>query len=326
MAQTFPYCNINDDLQSVFPDIEKFQRKDTLVTFGLVSGQTNTYSKTNTGHVGAIWDDGVALTEQTSIANVESNAGSWWWDPTNDILYVHQTGAGDPDTSTIEAHGVGIWSAYKQRWVDRSGEQFEALLDKRYPRPLPFARRSYEGVNYDADIVIAVSLLTCSNIVKARDINNPLWKKLFAQVWDPENDSGIAWEYYKGRRAFSFEATKDEFVGNIKRTVVGTGSSGRIWVAGFGEQTNRRKVAIIITTGGAPGTAIFKYSLDNKTTYTENVKILNTHQYQHLADNIYLKFEGTFSITDNADEWELNTLGEESVTNPAGISSVDIRV
>ena len=153
MAQTFPYCNILEDLQSVFQGIENFQGRDALVTFTSTSG--NVYQKNNTGHIGAIWDDGVALTEKTSIATVEAAAGSWWWDSTNDILYVHQTGGGDPDTSTIESHGVGIWSAFKQQWVDRSGEQFEALLDKKYPRTLPFARRSYEGVNYDSDIVIA---------------------------------------------------------------------------------------------------------------------------------------------------------------------------
>jgi hypothetical protein len=322
MAQTFPYCNIHDDLQSVFKDIENFQGRDTLVTFGLVSGQTNTYSKTNTGHIGAIWDDGAALTEKTSIATVEAAAGSWWWDPTNDILYVHQTGAGDPDTSTIEAHGVGIWSAYKQRMVDRSGEQFEAFLDKKYPRPLPFARTSYEGVNYDADIVIAVALLTCSNIIKARDIDNPLWRTLYNQVWNPEDDSGIAWDYYKGRRSFSFEATKDEFDGNLERKVIGSGSTGRIWVAGNGNRSNRRKVALIITTGGAPGTAVYKISFDNKTTYTENLEVLSYHNYQHLVDDIYLKFEGTFVATD---EWELNSLGDEAVTNPQ-LKSIAIRV
>ncbi len=325
MAQLFPYCNILDDLQSVFKNLENFQGRDRLVTFVSTSG--NVYQKNNTGHIGTVWENSVSLgTEKTSIAEVEAAAGSWWWDSTNDILYVHSSDDADPDTHTIEVHGVGIWSAYKQRWVDRSGEQFEALLDKKYPRPLPFARRSYEGVNYDADINIAVSLLTCSNIIKARDINNSLWKKLFAQVWDPETDSGIAWEYYKGRRSFSFEATKDEFIGNLKRLVIGTGSTGRIWVTGNGNQSNRRKVAIIITTGGAPGTAVYKYSLDNKTTFTEDQAVLASHQYQHIIDGMYLKFEGTFSITDNADEWELNSLGDEPVTNPAGLTSVDIRV
>jgi len=325
MAQLFPYCNIDDDLQSVFKDIENFQGNDTLVTFTVeTSTGADVFSKKNTGHVGAIWENGVALTEKSSFSLVDAAAGSWWWDATNDILYVHCTDDADPDTHTITAHGVGIWSAYKQRWVDRSGEQFEAFLDSKYPRPLPFARNSYEGVNYDADIVIAVSLLTCSNIIKARDINNPLWQDLFNQVWNPAEDSGIAWEYYKGRRSFTFESTRDEFDGNLKRTVVGTDSSGRIYLAGKGNRSNRRKGAIIITTGGAPGTAIYKVSFDNKATYTENLEVLPYHNYQHLIDDIYIKFEGTFSITDNADEWEFNSLGDEGVTNPA-IQSLEIR-
>jgi len=323
MAQTFPYCNILDDLQSVFKDIESFQGNDTLVTWGLDSGST--YSKYNTGHVGAVWENGVSLgTEKTSIATVEAAAGSWWWDSTNDILYVHASDSADPDTHTMTAHGVGIWSAYKQRMVDRASEEFESMLNNKYPLPLPFARRSYEGLNYDSNIVEAVACLTCAKIIKARDPDNSLADKLYRRVWDEENGRGIGWFYYKGIWSFSFEATQDEFDGNLKRTVIGTGSTGRIWVAGRGSRGNRRKVALIITTAGAPGTAVYKISSDNKTTWTENLEVLPYHNYQHLIDDIYLKFEGTFSITDNADEWELNSLGDEGVTNPV-IQSLEIR-
>jgi hypothetical protein len=41
-----------------------------------------------------------------------------------------------------------------------------------------------------------------------------------------------------------------------------------------------------------------------------------------LVDDIYLKFEGTFVATD---EWELNSLGDEAVTNPQ-LKSIAIRV
>ena len=320
MAQTFPYCNTTDDLQAVFKDIEKFQSNDTLVTWTLNSGST--YQKNNTGHVGAVWENGTAYgTEKTSIATVEAAQGSWWWDPTNDILYVHSSDSADPDTHTITANGVGIWSAIKQRAVDEASEEFESMLNNKYPLPLPFARRSYRGLKYDSKITEAVAYLADSRLVKARDIDNSIWKSLYAEVWDPENEKGIAWNYYKGIWSFSFEATQDEFDGNLKRTVIGTDSTGRIHLAGKGSRGNRRKVSLVITTSGTPGTAVYKISSDNETTWTENLEVLAYHNYQHLIDDIYLKFEGSFIATD---AWELNSLGDEGVTNPV-IQSLEIR-
>ena len=315
MPMTFPYCNIDDDLQSVYKDIEKFQGLDELSTFVLTSGQTNTFEKINTGHIGIIYDDGLALAEQNSIANVESNAGSWWWDPDVNKLYVHQTGAGDPDTSVILAQGVGIWKDFKQKIADRSFQQLDSMLDRKYPTPLPFARRSYEGVNYDADILVSAAYLICSNIIRYRDPDDPLWQTFKNMVWNttPGEEGGIIWEHMNGIRTFSFESTQDQFDGNLQRKVKTSGSSGYIRLAGRGNRANKRKVAIIITTEGAPGTAIYKYSADEKTNFTENLNVLAGGQYQHIIDDIYLAFEGTFKVLD---EWELTVIGDEVITNP----------
>lgn len=40
------------------------------------------------------------LTQQSSIATVDANPGSWWHDPATDTLYVHSTTGSDPDTFT----------------------------------------------------------------------------------------------------------------------------------------------------------------------------------------------------------------------------------
>lgn len=56
--------------------------------------------------IGAREND-TALTEQSSVATVDANAGSWWWDPTagaDGRLYVHTSTGADPDTfTTIQA-------------------------------------------------------------------------------------------------------------------------------------------------------------------------------------------------------------------------------
>ena len=89
-GSTYPYCDTTTDLRRVFDGIDNFASRNVMNEFTLVSGQTNTYEKRNTGYVGAVWQDGTELTAKTSIATVEGTAGTWWYDSTNDILYIGQ--------------------------------------------------------------------------------------------------------------------------------------------------------------------------------------------------------------------------------------------
>ncbi|WP_291988364.1 hypothetical protein [Luteitalea sp.] len=48
-------------------------------------------------------ENATVLTAQTSLANVNSNAGSWYHDEAAGLLYLRTTGGGDPDTYTMIA-------------------------------------------------------------------------------------------------------------------------------------------------------------------------------------------------------------------------------
>lgn len=76
----------------------------------LTADQTNTYQSDFTPsealsqdsiYLGAI-EDGTVLKRQSSIANVEANARSCFYDTDTDIMYVHCTDSADPDTHTME--------------------------------------------------------------------------------------------------------------------------------------------------------------------------------------------------------------------------------
>jgi len=49
-----------------------------------------------------IWEDGIALTEKASIAQVEATALTWYWDSANQKLYVHSSDGTDPDNFFME--------------------------------------------------------------------------------------------------------------------------------------------------------------------------------------------------------------------------------
>ena len=319
MSMTYPYCNTTSDLEYAFKDIEKFAGKEVLETWTIVSGQTKTYYKLNTGYVGIVYQNGALLTEKTSIATVEATAGTWWYDSTNDILYAHSTDNADPDTHTIEI-AAEDWATLKTYMANNAYQQLEALLDPKYPRPLPFATVSYNSFNYDADIVYCAALLTCINIIRHRDPDNPIIQTLQDLVWNANEQKGILWEYSKGLRAFTFQATIDEFDGNISLVSRDNASTGNIWVAGNGDRSGSYNINVVIVTGGAVGTATFKYSLDNKATYSS--VITTAYQYVPILSGLYLKFAGTF-VAD--DEWLLTILGDPEMVTQAGFKNIELR-
>lgn len=82
------------------------------LAWALTAGMSYTYEAFYTSNISLVLDwlaldsysDPAALTYKTSIALVEANAGSWWYDPVADRIYVHTTSPRIPDTN--------IWCIY----------------------------------------------------------------------------------------------------------------------------------------------------------------------------------------------------------------------
>lgn len=72
--------------------------------FALSFGKTYTYEVAQTVAVSGVFEDtATKLTSRASIALVEANAGSYFYDDANDLLHMHCTDGADPATHTIEA-------------------------------------------------------------------------------------------------------------------------------------------------------------------------------------------------------------------------------
>ena len=89
------------------------QPRLNLAGFTITPSQSNTYDVDLPVFEGAaslpggvyrevtgVRENGVDFTERTSIATVEANASSWWYDPSVAKLYVHSSTGSDPDTFT----------------------------------------------------------------------------------------------------------------------------------------------------------------------------------------------------------------------------------
>jgi hypothetical protein len=82
---------------------------DILTTTGWTKtgGATNVYEKALTTNPGSyVLEDGVKMTKQSSTANVDSNAGSYYW--ASDVIYVNATGASKDPSSNGKVYETPI--------------------------------------------------------------------------------------------------------------------------------------------------------------------------------------------------------------------------
>jgi len=277
----------------------------------------STYFKSNTGYYGAVFEDGVALTAKTSISTVEATASTFWYDSDNDILYIHCSDGLDPDTHTITA-GTEDWNDLKTLCRNDAMEEVESYLDIKYPRPLPFAKNSYNSVKYDSDLVRATAFVTVRKIIEHRDPNNQLIELFWKRVYSSEEPYGLLWEYREGKRTFSFEYTKDEFNGNVEIIMLDSTSTGKIHIAGKGIATDHWIYRVKIDTPGAVETATYKISDDDGRTWFST--LLQTYeQYSPLAAGLWIRFEGTFVLND---EWKIEIAGGPDKIANSKITSI----
>jgi hypothetical protein len=107
-----------------------------------------------TGIAGGIYQKVVGLTEnatpltaQASLAAVDANAGSWYWDEANGVLYAHSSTGSDPDTFTIYFAQVQFFVSSDGRVIDltdddpSSGVPFRPWL----PGDVPAVSRQMEN-------------------------------------------------------------------------------------------------------------------------------------------------------------------------------------
>ena len=320
-GNNFPYCNITTDLQFAYKNIENFNGLDEIQDFALTSGQTNTYQKAFTGYYDSVYDDEVALVEKTSIATVEGTAGTFWYDSTNDILYIHTYNSDDPENSVIEAMTEN-WNDFKTSKRNDAMEMVEAKLRGFFNTPLPFAKTSYNDESYDFAIRHATALWTCWLIGKHRDPQNETIEDLNLQVWDAEKESGILWDFVNGKSVFSFENSQRDFRGRLERLDSNFTSTGKVYLSGDGKAGEHKKYRIKIDTAGAVETATYKVSDDDGVTY--GLTSFKTYFNQSLLiDDIWVRFDGIFELND---EWLIEILGgNDTVTSEIGSLKLSIK-
>ena len=306
------YCNLTTDLRDVFPKIEYYQGMKIIEEFVSVSGQDKTYMATGAGYVEQVFDDGEQLTAKTSIADVQSNAGSYYYVADTDLLYIHAKDSDDLTASSIPDIESGVdWDAFKIRMNYDAEEEIDSYMTRLYIVPLqPRLIKRHSSNDYESPIKLASAYLTCRNIVRRLSpddkIAQSLEKIVFNANLEDGEEKGIINKLLDGDMILQDQISPNEVgsVGNVDADS-GNDGGGYIWVSGNYTGARYERWRLEIDTAGAPGTATYKLSYDTGAnwdkTLQETFNADTNYRRMAVAKGIEIIFYGTFVLEDKWD-------------------------
>ena len=210
------------------------------------------------------------------------------------------TNSQDANDYLVEA-GEDFTTLVSQFRTDAS-RYLDSMLDPNMPKE---AWKDKEG-NYDYIIIRSTALIAANFMIKSHDPNSELANALMEEAM--QNIENIN----QGKAALSWQVTRDSAQGVVRDVQYDTAGAIRPvdtrgeWVG------NYDLLKVIITTGGALGTA--KYSVFTK----DDVKLKNNEvlsneviigDYQPLAGGLQIRFAGSTDAIQN-DEWEIEVFGK----------------
>ena len=307
------YCNITTDLIDVFDRIEEYNVKRRLQQkFEVHSGSV--YKMSGTGYMEVLYENGVALTNVSSIASIDA-ASKWFYDTAADVLYLRNTDSDDPDNDTITS-GLD-WENHKTRMRDEASEDIDGMLDAKFKRPIPESRNYHTSDKYDSSLKEATALQTCYKIVKRVPGDRKLALSLSDQVTN-DKDRGIIDRYNNGKLRFSWDITPDELGhSNIEANSANTGN-GFIEIKGLYLGDADKSWQVEIDGTGATGTSTFKWSKDAGVTYQETTVTTND-EWRTLGDGLSIRFwdrGGSFTSGDKWDVYVITESNREDIVKP----------
>lgn len=323
------YCNITTDLTDIALYAEQYQGKRIIEGWTLVSGQTKVYYHYATGQVNQVFADGVPLTSRASIALVEANASSFFYDATIDIIYISNSAGTDPDGANVIEIGED-WDGFKTILRNSAEEEMDGYLKLKYHVPLlPRIRKVHSSGDYESIVRNICAALTCRNIIRRINPADPTARRIekIALNSTPEDgeEKGLLNKLMGGEIALQDQITANDIMGWRVYPYASNTVTAYIWLWGKYTGPNHEYWRLQIDTAGAVGTATWKLSQNAGTTFSPTLQSTLTSGAQdrlvYLADGVYVLFYGTFG---SGDYWDIEVLPGEYEPDVKTIGSVEM--
>jgi hypothetical protein len=305
------YCDTEEHLLDVFPKISNYQGKKLIEEFVSVSGQADTYLAEGVGYFEKAFDAGVQLTVQTSIANVQSNAGSYYYISDTDLFYVHAFDSDDLTGSSIPKIELGVdWDSFKTRMRNNAADEMDGYLTTIMDVPLQPRQIKVHDTDdaYCSSIKNACAYLTCRNIVRRLNPNDPVANEFHKLVFNPEPSEGETYgimdDILSGRIVLRDHISPRE-PGSFNVFASSYSGTGLIRILGEYEGAHYELWRLQIDTAGAPGTATWKLSYDQGSNFDKTLEETFDADNDERRIDIYAGlqaiFTGTFVENDYVD-------------------------
>tara|TARA_Y100001973_G_scaffold35929_1_gene54072 strand:+ start:5352 stop:6323 length:972 start_codon:yes stop_codon:yes gene_type:complete len=300
------------DLYDIYPSIGEYDSKNVVYGWKVDSGSR--YKAENPGLVTALFADGENLgSAQTSKTAVDAN-GEWYYDAAIDVVYYFNSST-NPQNILMEAGEDN--ATFKSRMISNATKYFNSKVDSTLPREMFLL----EDGTYDYFVKRTVALFCAAFMIKAYEPESDIAEALLEEA-----ETNIL-DLNEGRVKLGFQTSGDMSQGVINKISV-SGSLNIIDTRGDYTGTFD-KIKVIITTGGAIGTA--KYSvfvkdqdgLKNTAVITD--KIVNG-DYQDLSGGLQIRFSGATdsSTATQNDEWEVEVAGRYEHTDNASVRTIQL--
>jgi hypothetical protein len=324
------YCNITTDLTDLSLYAEQYQGKRIIEGWTLVSGQTKTYYHYATGQVNQVFQDGTPLTVRASIALVEANASSWYYDATIDILYIQTSASLDPDGSCVIEIGED-WDGFKTTMRNSAEEEMDGYLKSKYHVPLlPRIRKIHSTGDYESIVKNIAAALTCRNIIRRVNPADPKARQVekIALNSEPETgeEKGLINKLMDGDIALQDQIVANEVTGwKGPYPYASNTATAYIWLWGQYTGDAQEYWQLKIDTAGGVGTATWKLSKNGGSTYSPVLQSTLVSGAQdrlvYLGDGIYVLFYGTFGV---GDYWDFEVIPGSYEPDVSVIGSVEM--
>tara|TARA_B100000519_G_C14217726_1_gene425881 strand:+ start:42 stop:1025 length:984 start_codon:yes stop_codon:yes gene_type:complete len=321
MATAPTYCT-HRELKDVFPQVDSFDTKRPLYGF-TTTDTTNLYQANNVGLITLLFFDGV---EGTSVSDSPNANREYNYSASTDSVQVFlTTDAGatlDPNDILVEA-GEDFTTL-----VTRVLANASRFLDAKLDPNLPKEQFKDKSGNYDYIIVRTTALIAATFLIRSHDPTSEVATALM------EDAMGNIDALNKGSAALSWQTTGDSSKGVLRDVNYTSGSIRPVDTRGR-YSGSWDLVKIIITTGGALGTA--KYSVFIKDTdKLKNQQVVTNEiisgDYQPLAGGLEIRFGAenatassggiTASQATVDDEWECEVVGYTEHVDNSAINSI----
>ena len=298
------------DLKDAYPNLDEFDTKKPIYSWTVDSGSR--YVSHDSGLVTALFVDGANLgSAQASKSAVDTN-GEWFYDSSVDAIYYYND-TNTPEDLLMEAGED--FATLKTRVMKDASDYVDSKLDSNLPREQFLLK---DGT-YDYLIRRLTSLVAAFFLVKGKDPTSQIATSLFQEAQMHIEDLN------SGRAKLGYQNSGDASKGIVRKISV-SGSLNIVDTRGnyYGSYD---RLKVIVTTGGAIGTAKYSvYAKDDDTLKNNQVitdEVING-DYQELAGGLQIRFQGSSdsSTATQNDEWEVEVTGIYEETENASMRSV----